>query len=418
MAQFRSIEEARAAIHNPETPKDVYNDILAGNVEIVTDLPEEETSTEAPNEETPQAEQEVVTETQTQVTEDVPVEPSDELPEETPEEKVARLLAEEKEKLRKEFEEKFKSTDTPSQQTNVTTQTNEEPVVPTIEPIEVEVETEDSDLASSYEKGTREILKKIADQLPSAGVDSETLKMIKDLKENQEKILGETEKERERIRLENDMNQVFESVDRFTQTIPELKLPVKASEAYSTNTALREQVAKVFNLTDDGEIEKATRGIIRGESKKSKDMKDKLLAENIEVPDYLANYLTIVEMDEARNGTKFNMITGKTERLELSFEDIYKMQNAPKVVTEQITNAVKDLADTLNGRDNSATSVLDVQVNETTTGDGLSSETDASKVLKYTIGQMRENPKLAQEYADVCGKIQARVPEQVKRLLS
>ena len=327
MAVFESEEAVREAINNPETPADVFADIMAGNIELGTPEvtePVEEVVTESEAGVEPQE----TLETTNTTPEEENVAEDDDLPAETPEEKASRLLAVEKEKLEKEYAAKIAAlkTDIPSQQTQAVEPTPE-PVKPVIE---VEVDTDDAELASSYEKGTRSQLKQLVDLVSGAGVGEDVLKQIEEIKTNQEKILNGTKEAEEKIAREAELNALYSTADEFVKSNPEIGLPVGVREANEAQTTLRGQVAKVFGLTDECEIEKALRGVIRGDSAKSKDLRSKLTAQSIDIPEYMDKYLDVVELDEARRGLEFNKVSGNVELREFTFDEIFRMKNMKK----------------------------------------------------------------------------------------
>ena len=72
----------------------------------------------------------------------------------------------------------------------------------------------------------------------------------------------------------------------------------------------------------------------------------------------------------------------------------------------------------LNGKENSANSVLDVQVTETESANGVMDLDKAEEALKHDISEMKANPQLAKDYVSACELIKVGVPDAVKRILS
>lgn len=273
---------------------------------------------------------------------------------------------------------------------------------------------DDSDMASSYEKGTRDLLKRIAAQLSNG--DTQLKERLGEIDKAKELILKQKEDELAQAKFQREMDEVYTDIDHLVKSKTELNLPVSTREAHETAMRMRTSISKLYGVSDDGQIEKLYRVAVRGESVRGKEIRQKMKASGLEVPEYMNTFVAVTDLDDLRRGCQFNEVSSQYEETALSLDDIYKLKNYPKLVNAEVHKEVASVADIINNRSNSATSLLDVNVIETEQP-GTMTVDEARAVLGLSIQTLRKDPALAKKYAEACALAKSPVPESVKLIL-
>lgn len=410
MVTFGSYDEAMEAAKSSESDREVVEAILTGDFEIVEGSTEDSTPVEQTDEiqNTVSTEHDETVVKQEQdvspVEENVAVKTAEKTPEEIASELYEAKLKEISDRHEKELEELRKQVDV--------TQT-QEPENNEVS-VNIEVDDEDSTLASEYEKKTRLKLKEVTDKLLAN--DNETAKKLKEIEEAKELILQNERDELDRLKREQELSAVCQEIEGFTKGKEGLELPVGVREAYDTSMSIRKAISTAIGSEDAGQIEKAYRYAIRGKGELGQKVRQKLEESNVEIPEYMQTYLTVTELDDTRRGIKFNEVTSEFERLSLSLQDVYRLREYNNELNKEIKREVKNIANTLNGREQSAKSLLDIDVVETAVESSMTFE-EAKAALSLPLSAMKAKPELAKKYAEACALAKSPVPDSVKELL-
>lgn len=423
MVVFENVEEARFAATSKDADPVHVQAIIDGDYSIKT--PEEVTASAEPTE--PAAPVESSEEVVEVAPSPTPVSDSEETEdteeEEIPMEKVQELARSlylaEKEKLElahlKEIEELKKT----QQKTLESTPT--EPVENQTEEegLNIIIDDEDADMASSYEKGTRTILKELAEKLLSG--DKAVQTRLNEIEEAKRIIIDQQESELKAIQAQSELKVIYDELERFTRQKgrEHLRLPVSIEEAHKESNDIRKSIAGILGTDDVEEIECAYRAAVRGGTDRANTIRANLQDKGVKLPDYMKTFLDVTVLDEARNGIKFNEVSGVTEKFNPTLDDIYRLKAYDNNLTKEVREQVSGIVDTINNRTNSATSVLNVDVVETTvTAPKAMSFDEAKTLLSTPLSKLKQNPELASKYADACAFAGTEVPLKVKQLLT
>ena len=300
------------------------------------------------------------------------------------------------EKLTKELEEKTKVVEKPK---------------PTIE------EDEDIiDAAPAYSKNNRILIESLKQEIEKlsnvvGANNSDKIKILSDkleayeIAQEQEKAnnaIKQQEEERKRTK-----QKLFDSIRSFqnktgnecfqTKTDPE-----ELAEQYRM---FRSEVAEMVGSKQPQDINRAIDSLIRGSSNEDKEFRQRAVKEGVKIPEELDKFLMISEVNDIKNGIKYNRITGNFDHIKDEFgrpvikeslDEAYKVSNYYKKINDIRREAAMNYQKKMDVREDSAV-VLD---NKQTTTEGehsAMSKEQLKELLNKPYGLYKNNPKLKEQ---------------------
>lgn len=266
---------------------------------------------------------------------------------------------------------------------------------------------EDEEMATTYSKNNREVLRNISENLQNAVTKDQLGEVINKLNNviaTQEKIANDAKRESDANSQETYLNNLFTEVDLFAKSNKDFALNKGVKERYQEHNKLRDRVAGYLRTEDDGVISKTIRGIVGGvEAYKS--VGEELKKVGIEIPDDTANYLKLSELVELKAGRQYNPTTGLFEDIlddfghqicQRSIEDAYKLStyaSHEQEVREEQSIAIQNQ---LNSRAAGAVRLPDSSLN--TQEEVSMSQQDIIDILNTPDSEIKKNPELQKKF--------------------
>lgn len=282
--------------------------------------------------------------------------------------------------------------------------------------VNIDLDEEDPDLATGFERNTRKLMQQELNNLREQAVSPEILTKLESL----EKRLSEQDKARElqekeaeeKRRVAENRRRTFETLDNFSKDREGYAIPVKAEDAYAEHTKIKKAIALDLGIKDPDLIEQKFRRVIREDSAWAEAQRGKLAEKGIAVPEYANNYLNLVEIFEYQKGIQFDVKEGKYKEVGLSLDDIYKFKNLDKEMTTVREQADAELQKKLQEQDRAAITIDD---NNTGAPEGDDSYT-LDEIRNIDVSQLSANPNLARKYAKFYSDNGIPVPQALKKM--
>lgn len=293
--------------------------------------------------------------------------------------------------------------------------------------LNIQLEDEDPDLETEYAKNTRRMIEALKS---SNSGSTEQAAHVKELEQKLETFLSNQEAERKAKEAERNRKALYKEIDEFSKGKPQIEIPIGIGDAREEQYALKEGIAKAFNIDIDarpGDVETIYRRIAAEDSVLANKQRAILKEKDVEIPDYTKNYLNLITLYERKNGTRFNPYTGKKETITDAFgntsvlasvEEAYKL--SPFYQSEQgqryndasleVQKRLQEQQETVATIDNSTTS--DVSGSENIT------EEDFTNLMMLDKQALLSNPMYLRQYGAAMTKMGMKVPADIAKALS
>lgn len=302
---------------------------------------------------------------------------------------------------------------------------------PVAEPdLDIELEDEDPDLATDFEKNTRKIfeaeIKKIKQSNSGSQVQASA---IKTLEEKLEQVLSANQKALEEQQAEQNRKIIFREIDDFSKGKNNLEIPMGIGDAREEQYQLKEDIAKALEINIDAdpwEVERVYRRVAAEDSVLARKQRSILESKGIQIPEYTKNYLNLISLFERKNGRRFNKYTGKMEDITdsvgnksvlPSMEDAYRLSDYYNLVSKasndaslEVQKKLQEQQETVATIDNSSTSDID--------GDSKFTEEEFASLMQIDKQTLLKNPQLLRRYAAAMAKVGVGVAPEIQKALA
>lgn len=291
----------------------------------------------------------------------------------------------------------------------------------------VELAEEDIDLATEFEKNNRKMIEALKNEKGLSSTEyAERLKKIEEGQQKffeQQEILQKEKKEAENRRL------LYEELDGFAKNVEvdDYKLPEGKGfeETYNMHKEFKAEIAKALGITDPGEIEKNYRRIIRDDSGWAKAQRKKIEDANVSIPERAEQFLNLFELNERRNGKKFDAYEGKMKDIRdkfgyisyLDLESAFRLENYDRLLTKAGVDQAKLLQQRLEEQDSAAV-VLDEQEVSNAAGEIEVPEDEAMQLMRMDPIALMQNENLFNKYVAVYKQYGMELPAFIKEALA
>ena len=280
--------------------------------------------------------------------------------------------------------------------------------------VEIDLEDEDEDLATGYEKNTRKLIEDIK---KSNLQGSQEAQKIAELEGRLEQFFAAQEAQKKAEEENKARSVIFGELESFAAKqeesgIKEFSIPLAFGDAREEQRTYKEEIAKVLNLTAPGDIEKAYRKLARENTEWTRAQKQRLLDAKVEIPQYTKEYLNLIELYERKIGKRFNKYTGEYEPIKdsigntsvlPSIEDAYRLSDFPNLLAERENKASLEIQKKLEEQQSVAT----IDEGYTTSISGASDITEAefNTLMSADLSAVIKNPEMLKKYAAAYQKV-------------
>jgi hypothetical protein len=276
-----------------------------------------------------------------------------------------------------------------------------------LEQYKIEETDEEKEFASSFEKNTRKKIELIEKKLVET--DNEDLKELIAMKDELRKLKEQQEAELKRIKDEDEANKVrqimYSEINDFQNRNERFRIGRPVEDARADFTRFADKVAKHLKLEDTREVNKAIYAIAYADTIQGKVLRDRIAASNdIVIPQDLKQYMDLVQVVDAKNGLRFNKLTGESEPIVdrfgnqvryASMDEAYKVSNFYDEIAAARMEGVRKVQEKLETRDQSAKVIPSEQTSDPSRSMDLSDDR-IGQLLKMPASTFKD-PKMKEE---------------------
>lgn len=304
--------------------------------------------------------------------------------------KAAENLKQERDRLAKELEEA---------RARLSSQVKDEP--------SSEQSTEDEQFESDYSKATRRELEEIKKSLvnaPASGVQ-DIIKKLEALEGKLESVSKRDEAAEKERQAKQIQERLFSEIEEFQKRNEDFRTSKPVKDLHSEYNELCRRVSEFIGSKDQRDVNLAVYNILRGKTPRDKQMREKLEKVGVDIDNDLNKFLDICDMVDRKNGKRYDKYTGKLEDIVdsnglpvryRSLDEVYKLSDFKKAATVAAQKAVRDVADRLIKREESAVT-LDNSETSDAKDVGVMSKEEIEAILDMSPSKILKNPALKEK---------------------